>query len=248
MKSAVVIEQGKRNYHMEDTYFLDLNFGKQGRWIVGGVYNGHRGEIAAQHLAKSFHGRFFYFLYRFPSIADAFTNSYESISEELNHQDSGSCAANFFIKNKKIHFANVGDVEIIIVQKDTVCQLTTNHRLSNTKERDRIKEMGGEIHDNDPYVYRGANGLMPTRTIGDPCFKEVGIIARPTTGSHKISKNDLFLITASDGLFDKLNKNEVAEIARKFKDPEKIAKALKEEVFNNHSAKDDLTIIVLSLN
>lgn len=243
ISSAIVSEQGSRGY-MEDAYFLDLDFNKK-CWIFGGVYDGHNGREAAEYVVKNLQIKFLKVLSISTSVTEAFIKSYEKISKELKGQDSGICAANFLIKRKTIYFANVGDVRILVIGKNNFRQLTTHHRLDNISERQRIEEMGGEIE----YVYavRGAQGLMPTRTIGDEYFKPIGIIATPSVGRYRVSDDDLFLITATDGLFDVMTDKEITDFSRKFDNPNDLAQALKTEVLINRHGSDNLTIIVLKL-
>lgn len=243
IKSAIILEQGKRPY-MEDAYFLDLNFGDKS-WIFGGVYDGHNGKQAAEYAAQHLHKSFLKTLKANRSVKKAFAVSYKKVSDELKDQDSGTCAANFFVKNKKIYYANVGDARIIVVNKGGYKQLTTDHRLGNPQERKRIEMMGGEVE--YPYAMRGIQGLMPTRTLGDEYFKPIGIIATPDINEYIISKNDIFLIAATDGLFDVMTNKEVVNFSQKFDNPNDLAQALKAEVLVNRHGSDNLTIIVLGL-
>lgn len=243
IKSAIILEQGKR-LHMEDAYFFDLNFNKKG-WIFGGVYDGHNGKEAAEYAVNNLHKKFLKILLGGEEIRDAFVKTYQEISDELRHQDSGACAANFFIQNKKIYTANAGDVRIVVIGKDEFHQLTTDHRLDNLDERKRIQAMGGEIE--YPYAVRDGQGLMPTRTLGDEYFKPIGIIATPDIDEYIISDNDIYLIAATDGLFDAMSNKEVLEVSQKFDNPDDIVQALKTEVLVSRHGTDNLAIIVLGL-
>ncbi len=240
---AIISEKGQRRY-MEDAHFLDLDFNKEG-WVFGGAYDGHGGNRVAEYLAANLH---LMFLKRLPILSSpekTFIKIYEEISEKLKDNDCGACTANFFIKDQKIFFANVGDARILVISKNKVHQLTTVHRIDNSLEEERIKKMGGLI--DYPYVYRGFDGLMPTRTIGDEYFKPIGIICTPSVGKYKISKNDLFLIAATDGHFDIMKNEEVAEMSREFNNSNELAQTLKTEILSNRHGSDNLTIVVLTL-
>jgi serine/threonine protein phosphatase PrpC len=243
MKVAVVCEQGRR-HSMEDTYFLDMNFEGRG-WIFGGVYDGHSGQEAASYLAHFLHRRFLQALLTTNSPCRAFVQSYEQISDELRQQTSGACAANFFLRDNEIWFANAGDANILVIGAQQARQLSTEHRLRNHAEQQRIIEAGGEIM--PPYVWKNnVGGLMPTRTIGDQPFKSVGVIATPAVGSYRIAHDDLFLIAATDGLSDVMSTEEVIIMARDYREPDQLAKALQREVLINRYGDDNLTIIVLA--
>ncbi|MDA2922211.1 protein phosphatase 2C domain-containing protein [Patescibacteria group bacterium AH-259-L07] len=254
IKPAIVLEQGRRPY-MEDAYFLDLDFGKKIRlrsqlwrgkeWIFGGVYDGHNGKEAAEYAANNLHKKFLKILLGGAEIKDAFVKTYQEISDELRYQDAGTCAANFFVKDKKIYVANVGDARILTISRSGFHQLTIDHRLDNLDERERIQAMGGEIE--YPYAARDGQGLMPTRTLGDEYFKPIGIIATPDINEYIVSDNDIYLIAATDGLFDVMTNEEVLEVSQKFDNPNDVAQTLKAQVLQNREGGDNLTIIVLGL-
>jgi serine/threonine protein phosphatase PrpC len=75
----------------------------------------------------------------------------------------------------------------------------------------------------------------------------VGIIATPSVSEYRISKNDLVLIAACDGLFDFMSNEEVAEFARRTTKPESLLEILKKEVLFNRGGTDNLTIVAVKL-
>jgi len=227
---------------MEDTYFLDADFGGKG-WIFGGVYDGHLGGEAAKFAAENLHKVFRQRLSSDQDPKEAFIETYQKISNQLKHQDSGTTAVNFFIKDRKIFCANVGDARVIIIGKGKVVPLTVDHRLSNPKERKRVEKLGGRI--DDPYLIRGFQGIMPTRTLGDEYFKSVGVIATPDVNEHKISAADTALIVGSDGLFDIISDGEIPDFAERFPDPKELLAKLKEEAFKR-GCFDNLTVIAVT--
>ncbi len=229
---------------MEDSHFLDMAFGGKD-WVFGGVYDGHSGDYAARYTAERLHRIFLEALLSGVSPQEAFVASYEKTSEELKVQRSGTTAVDFFIREGKIYAANVGDARAIVIGDKMIHRLTVDHRLENAEERQRIESMGGYIE--YPYTYRGVEGLMPTRTIGDEYFKPVGIIATPSVSEYAITEDDFMLVAACDGLFDFMTNEEVAEFAREFRQPEMLVEALKRQVLINRLGTDNLTIIAVSL-
>ena len=87
---------------------------------------------------------------------------------------------------------------------------------------------------------------MPTRSIGDPYFGPIGVIAVPSVSEHDLSEEDLVALAACDGLFDVITNEEVAEIARNSPDVEELVQILKEEVLVIRFGHDNLTIIAIS--
>jgi serine/threonine protein phosphatase PrpC len=242
VKAAVISRQGMRP-SMQDTYHLDLDFGGRG-WIYGGVYDGHGGSYAAKYAAQKLHSIFLSKCQSASPPGHAFIESYETVSRELEGQESGTTASTFLIKENDIFSANAGDSRMVVINRAGVRQLSVDHRLSNREELDRVVAAGALI--NYPYVMRDRQGIMTTRAIGDAFFSRVGVISTPSTAHYVISGDDLMLIVASDGLWDTMSNAEVSSFAGKIPDPDKLLEALAEEVLDNRLGTDNLTIIAVS--
>lgn len=111
---------------------------------------------------------------------------------------------------------------------------TRRDKGNQPAERARIEGLGGKIHINakgfDPRVINYSEtlkenvGLAMSRSIGDWEFEAVGVIAEPTTDVIDLSKAPLsdsertvFLMAASDGLWEKRQKHFFAtQIAASF--------------------------------
>jgi len=223
---------------------LDLDFRNKG-WIYGGVYDGHGGGYAAGYAAERLHTVFLNHLLHGIAPGKAFVQSYEIISQELSQQDSGTTAVDFLIQDETIYTANAGDARAIVISQTDVSQLTVDHRVDNPEERKRVILWGASI--SYPYIVRGDQGLMPTRSIGDQYFKEIGVIATPSLNEHKISQGDLMLISATDGLWDFMDNEEVATLARQHSAPKSLLEVLTHEVLINRLGTDNVTIIAVAL-
>ncbi len=243
MEIAVVSEVGRRAV-MEDTYFVDDNLLGRG-WLFGGIYDGHAGGFAARYAAERLHKIFVNQVMAGATPQQAFVHSYEMTSQELSYQDSGTTAVTFLMRGKSIFTANVGDARAIVIGQQGFSQLTIDHRLSNVEEGQRIKDRGGII--SYPYVYRGNQGLMPTRSIGDQFFKEIGIIATPSLSEYSITQDDRLLVAACDGLFDVMTNEEIAQLAGRLSQPQELVSKLRDEVLFHRYGTDNLTILVVSL-
>jgi len=241
VQAGVVSERGRRPA-MEDAHYLDLDFGGKG-WVYGGIYDGHNGDYAAKYAAENLHKTFLARLLSGLEPGEAFVDSYQAASEGLKQQESGTTAVDFFIRDGKIFTANAGDARAIIVGRSRVRQLTTDHRLDDTVERERVLSMGASIH--YPYVVKGNSGIMPTRTIGDEYFKSVGVIALPSIGEYLVNSGDIALISACDGLWDFMSNKDVAVAARQYPVASELVEALKHEVLVNHRGTDNLTVIAV---
>jgi len=242
-KKVTIISDQARRLDMEDRHILDVDFRGKGE-VFGGVYDGHCGWEAADYVARNLHQRFQEFLAK-QSPDKAFITAYLTISDEITTTD-GTCAANFYLKGKNIYWANVGDCRIIVIGKE-VKQLTVLHRVSNDSEKERVAKAGAIIK--GQYAHRPDNGgLMPLRTLGDLEFKEIGIIATPSTGVYEIKPSDKYLIAGTDGLFDVITKEDISQLIKRRRSVEVVGRILKEEVLNKRFGEDNLTMIVLKLN
>ena len=59
-------------------------------------------------------------------------------------------------------------------------------------------------------------GLAMSRSLGDTVAHSVGVISNPETKCFTISTEDKFLVVGSDGVFEFLSNEEVAEIVIPF--------------------------------
>ncbi|HEY78993.1 MAG TPA: protein serine/threonine phosphatase 2C family protein [Dehalococcoidia bacterium] len=243
MEVAIVSEKGMRPT-MEDAHFVDSDFAGKG-WLYAGIYDGHGGEAAAEYASQNLSRIFRERLLSGLPPAKAFMESYQAVSDQMNELDSGTTSVDVLIREGKAYAANVGDARAIVVGRKGVQQLTVDHRLDNPDERQRVERMGGRIW--YPYTYRGVQGIMPTRTLGDSYFKPVGIIATPSVGEYEITDDDFLLLAACDGLFDFMENEEIARLAREYISPESLLEALKHEILVNRLGTDNLTMVAVSL-
>uniref|UniRef100_A0A8C3TBD1 Protein phosphatase 2C like domain containing 1 n=1 Tax=Chelydra serpentina TaxID=8475 RepID=A0A8C3TBD1_CHESE len=109
-----------------------------------------------------------------------------------------------------LHIANIGNIHAVLCKNGKSYCLTKEHSTSNSKERDRILQNGGNISTNEPKGL--VEGLIrATRGLGhhgDPKLKK-SVIPVPYTISVPIDDSCQFLILASNGLWEVLDKNEV---------------------------------------
>uniref|UniRef100_K7FM43 Protein phosphatase 2C like domain containing 1 n=1 Tax=Pelodiscus sinensis TaxID=13735 RepID=K7FM43_PELSI len=109
-----------------------------------------------------------------------------------------------------LHVANIGNIHAVLCKNGKSYCLTKEHSTSNSKEADRILQTGGNISPNEPKGL--VEGLIrTTRGLGhhgDPKLKKM-VIPVPHTVSVPIDDSCQFLILASNGLWEVLDKNEV---------------------------------------
>jgi serine/threonine protein phosphatase PrpC len=109
-------------------------------------------------------------------------------------------------------------------------RMTLDQRPNLREELERIKKAGGKVQQltNDqgarvgPYRVWKKTGTLPglsmSRSIGDAIGKTIGVISTPVCQSFMFdNKNDLFLVLATDGIWDVMNCTEVVHFVEKFR-------------------------------
>ena len=199
----------------------------------------------------------------------------------FNLENSGSTCVSVFLKKtniNKIFIANVGDSRAIIVReknnnntnnidKLSYEQLSRDHTCQEKDEAERILNHGGEIQkiQNEKGEWEGplriymkneeGPGLAMTRSFGDVIGSILGVIAEPEVTEYLIKKEDKAIIIASDGLWEYVSNEEVANIVQNLitkNDANLIVNELYKTSFEKWKTKetgiDDITIICLLFN
>lgn len=207
-------------------------------------------------------------------LSDFLTYSIQLASQSLENssieiKDSGCTLCLVLISGNTLICANIGDSRCIISKKSpklTAEALSTDHKPSNPSESARILKAGGKISENNfsadtEQVLRvwcsnpKAPGLAMTRSIGDKYLKKVGVINEPEITSRHLTKDDKFLVIASDGIWDVLTNEEVTRIIEKELEighAKNACQVLAEIATERWLAKgdcvDDISVIVVLLN
>lgn len=199
------------------------------------------------------------------------------LASTINTKDSGSTLCTVVVAGNTVVCANVGDSMCVLVagkegggtglDKWRIFPLSKDHKPCDKVEADRIVKCGGIIDEN-PFNSEPTGvlrvwsnnpkipGLSMTRSIGDTWLRKVGVISDPEIISKQLTKEDKFIILASDGLWDIVSELESAEIVSLAISDGSHAKAacqaLVEEATRRWKLKgsdiDDISVIVILLN
>jgi len=137
----------------------------------------------------------------------------------------GTTVALVLIIGNEVYVANVGDTEIVLCSGGKLKEVTKSHTLSNFEEFQRVNDVGGMIllkgppRLGHPVWNSEMVNIGVTRAMGDFYFKdkkwigekESGLIAAPSITRWKLTKDDQFLLIASDGFWDVICKDEALE-------------------------------------
>lgn len=165
----------------------------------------------------------------------------------------------------KLFCANVGDSRCILYSITSLFPLSYDHKPNVPSERERIKNMGGQICSAPGTVLgpervfiKGENypGLGTTRSIGDFIAEEIGVTSSPEVIECDLEKESgKFIVMASEVVWSNLSNEEIGKIVREFykgNNVEGASKAIgdsvREKLAKNNKKMDDFDIIVLFLS
>jgi serine/threonine protein phosphatase PrpC len=170
---------------------------------------------------------------------------------------SGSTALMAFIKNRTLAVAGIGDSRVLLVKKEGQEFLSKEHKPNHGREKKRIEGSGGRVIKRiqtyrlcppEGEEYKNLSRLAMSRSVGNLALRDFGLITNPSAVVHEITGEDLYLVLASDGLWDVLTKERVGEIVRDcpFVASLDIAQELLCTAYSKGS-RDDITVIVVYL-
>ena len=202
-----------------------------------GHFDGHGGNGCSLYLKENFHN----FIKEFS--ADSLRNAvYQSENEFLTKKaldennnicdSSGSCGAITIVKNNKLIISNTGDSRIVVYKNGKLFFATEDHKPNSDKEKERIKNSGGQIYQTTsliPLYYNGKKIDLPwrvfpgrlsvSRTFGDIGAKNEKfggkkgvIIPSPDITEFEINNEFDFMVIGCDGIFDVLSNEDLYEI------------------------------------
>ena len=241
----VITDTGTRN-NMEDRYSLSQN-NKSGL-IIGGVYDGHGGGDVAENASKIIPKELVMHARNGVNIKEAFRKAFKTASSEGKHLYTGSTALAFLLQGNTLIVANAGDCRMLLLYDKKEVQLTTDHRVTNKEELNRLLASGATIKGNR--VFHGDCGLNISRALGDLAMKKVGITEEPDIGVFKLPEKYI-LIAATDGLWCYLKNDQVSKIVNFDLSAEEISQELIRIVkikSSKYNYLDNTTLMILKKN
>lgn len=243
---------------MEDFHCIIPKLGNDASKSYFAIFDGHSGSGPAIYCSENLHTILSKFLYSTNfNVEKSLINSFSKIDNDINEtsgkSEAGTTATVVFIfqeynsqkgKNQRVLFcANVGDSKCFLIKKNnTIIQLSKDHKCSDVKEVDRIKKCGGIVFGGRVY-----GTLMLTRTIGDKEMKKYGVVSTPTVTKVEIDdENDMFVVIASDGLWDVVDENDLKNVCIYTNTAESICKQLLKNA-KEGDTRDNVSCIVVKL-
>jgi len=206
-------------------------------------------------------------------INDAFVgvNNRLEVDKSIDSSLSGTTAVAGVILGKsgsrRVVMGNAGDSRAIIGYEDEdgnikVKELSDDHKPDREDEKARVLSYGGRVEpliDEDgepigPHRVWLPNMMLPglamARSIGDDIAATVGVHAVPEVLTYKITEKDKFMVIASDGVWEFLSNEQVAEMVRVCgEDGEQAAREICAKSYrewrDEEEVVDDITAVVV---
>jgi protein phosphatase PTC1 len=174
----------------------------------------------------------------------------DNVNEEL---ENGGCTCNFIYickrNNKRIIYsANVGDSRTVLIKNHTSVRLSYDHKATDKNEQARIRKEKGKIIKDRFY------GLLAiTRSLADFSMKKNfnGLSIIPHIDKVEITVQDIYLIVASDGLWDVIKDEKARELLLNFNTSDLKCTNLANYLIKtsiDYGTKDNVSCIVITLN
>lgn len=185
----------------------------------------------------------------------------------IDTEFSGTTAVLASVIGDVLTVANVGDSRIICVGRGgstyKVESVSFDHKPDDPPEKARITRAGGRVFavqyddgvDGPARVWLGhmdIPGLAMSRSLGDTIAHTAGVSSEPDVYTRKLTKDDHFLVLATDGLWEFITNEEVAKMTKPFTVPEEACEHMAKEAhtrwMKEEGVVDDTTIIVAFLD
>ncbi|CAN1331793.1 Probable protein phosphatase 2C 10, partial [Linum perenne] len=164
------------------------------------------------------------------------------LSEASNLGHGGSTAVTaILINGQRLLVANVGDSRAVLSRGGQAVQMSTDHEPST--ERSSIEDRGGFVSNMPGDVPRVNGQLVVSRAFGDKSLKS-HLRSDPDVREANIDNSTDILILASDVLWKVMSNQEAVDIAKKSRNPHKVARQLTTEAVHRDS-KDDISCVVI---
>jgi len=240
-------DQNERNReYMEDQGKSVENLGGDQNKMLFCIFDGHGGGEVSKFLQEHFH-TYMKKLLPFDDYFKGFLNLFRTLDEEiksLNIPTMGSTGTVVFIEKTKgkkmLYCVNVGDSRCILVNRKGVTRMSYDDRVDDPKETERIMRTGGVIVNGRVY-----GTLMLSRSFGDWAIKSYGVIVDPHISKIELNDDDLFLIIASDGVWDVIKDEECMQFYRNSKNTLDLCKNIVVESLKRGS-QDNISCFAIS--
>ena len=260
---------------MEDFHCIKQALGKKPNLSYFAIFDGHGGKEVASFLSINLHHYLVNEINNIEfglndeininNIIESIKIAFQKIDKEiLNNEnysnDVGSTATLIFIyyndlinndndiNDKKevkrtLICSNIGDSCGYLINKNNIKLITKYHKCDDNSEVQRIRDNGGIV-----FQGRIFGKLILTRTLGDKEMKKYGVLPLPDFFIKQIEKDDLFVIIASDGVWDVINEDELYKMGNEKELSSEIFSKKIIDIAKERDTRDNSSCIVIKLN
>mmetsp|Transcript_22041 Transcript_22041/g.46131 ORF Transcript_22041/g.46131 Transcript_22041/m.46131 type:complete len:759 (-) Transcript_22041:125-2401(-) len=209
--------RGRRNY-MEDRFVVEyigsVNKNTENPKPISllAVFDGHGGSAASQFCSDWISSYIRKKNEHFPeNLGLAMKTAFTKVDSDFVSSGlfDGTTACACAVVGTKVICCNAGDSRAIIVRRDgSAVELSKDHKPDRDDETKRINALGGRVIHWGRWRVEGV--LAVSRSIGDAKLKPY-VTAEPDMVEHEIGEDDMFLVVASDGVWDTMSSDLVAK-------------------------------------
>lgn len=216
-----------------------------------GVFDGHNGAGCSQYCVENLGKLVTKHAQQSKSTANALSEAFKELDaaycSKEEHQ-SGSTACVVVVEGNSIVVANTGDSRAVLIREHSpkdvrAIALSDDHKPDRNDERERIARAGGMV--SHWGVWRVEGVLAMSRVIGDKSLKKFAI-PDPETNTRDIKPVDKFVVIGTDGVWDVLRNDEVANICAQHSSAQDAALTIMREIAAR-SMVDNTTLLVVDI-
>ena len=212
------------------------------------LFNGHGGEDVSNYLQQNIELEIKNIL-PLKDVSKDFTNLFNVLDEKiklLNVPNIGATATIAYIESfngkRILYCSNIGNNKCIIVNQRGIWRITNEHRINDPEEHKRIILQGGILNINKMF-----GKLKSSRTFGDWSIKKYGgVICKPHISVTDIKDDDLYLIIASEKVWEYIKDEEWLKLSGFYKNSIDISKNIAKVVIKR-GCKNNIGSIVVNL-
>jgi len=237
----------KPDYQMEDTHVIVEALDGNPDMALFGVFDGHVDKNAAEAAVALFPKEFQRIYAEEKDVGKALYQSFIEVDKLLGEFVYEGTTATVAILHKTdskrtLYVANVGDSTAFLCRNGNAVQVSEEHKVTDPVETKRLKALGLEFSTR-------LNGMAISRALGDHFMKQTpGLIGEPfLLDPIELESDDLFLIVASDGLWDTMTGQEAVDRVIEYEDAGKMARELVKTALDSKKCTDNITVIVVAL-
>lgn len=223
-----------------------------------GVFDGHGGYECAEFVSQNLESELSKQAATHQSIHSALKLTFEQldasfaakVSETESYKKGRSPGTTALVLlyywDNCLSIASAGDCLAVACRNGTAVELHGLQHASDPTERKRIEQCEGYVTKTDAWRV-GDAGLQVTRALGDVDAKRDGVISTPAVTDVTVTNEDMYLIVASDGVWDVLSPQQAVDLCEATaKEPEMMARRVADTV-EDEGGFDNATVIVAAL-